>query len=98
MESKLADSEAKKARLKEQVAAASVGREESEEREQLLRALQEKRQLRKKLTDELEKYKSCDPERMKELRKYVTVSELLDTMYHGVCKCTGTLTCKLKAE
>ena len=51
------------------MAAASVGREESEEREQLLKALEEKTQLRKKLEAELEKYKSCDPERMKELRK-----------------------------
>lgn len=61
--------------------AASVGREESEERDQLLGALQEKTQLRKRLADELEKYKSCDPERMKELCKHVTVSVLLDTVY-----------------
>lgn len=48
---------------------ASQGREESEEREQLLKSLEVKSALKKKLSAELEKYKSCDPERMKELRK-----------------------------
>ena len=50
--------------------AASVGREESEEREHLLKSLEEKTKLKKKLAAELEQYKSCDPERMKELRKF----------------------------
>ena len=52
------------------MSAASVGREESKEREQLLQSLQEKMQLRQKMAAELEKYKACDPDRMKELRKY----------------------------
>ena len=70
LEGKLAEYESKKARLEEQVAAASVGREEGTEREQLLHSLKEKTEERQKLAAELEKYKACDPERMKELRKY----------------------------
>lgn len=70
LESKLAEYESKKARLEEQVAEASVGREEGKEREQLLHSLQEKTGERQKLMAELEKYKACDPERMKELRKH----------------------------
>ena len=70
LEGKLAEYESKKARLEEQVAAASVGREEGTEREQLLHSLKEKTGERQKLTAELEKYKACDPERMKELCKY----------------------------
>ena len=50
------------------MASAGMGREESEEREQLLKSLAEKTALKKKLEAELEKYKSCDPERIKELR------------------------------
>ena len=71
LESKLAEYESKKARLEEHVAAASVGREESEERQQLLHSLKEKTGQRQKLAAELEKYKACDPDRMKELRKYI---------------------------
>ena len=66
---KLAESERKKAHLEEQVAAAKVGREDSEERAQLLRALQEKSAQRQRLDSELERYKACDPQRLRELRR-----------------------------
>ena len=71
LESKTAEYESKKAHLEEQVASASVGREESKEREQLLHSLQEKTEERQKMVAELDKYKACDPDRMKELRKYI---------------------------
>ena len=46
-------------------------REESDEREQLLHSLKDKTEQRQKLAAELEKYKACDPDRMKELRKHI---------------------------
>lgn len=77
LESKIAEYESKKAHLEEQVASASLGREESKEREQLLHSLQEKTEERQKMAAELEKYKACDPDRMKELRKYNILCTLL---------------------
>ena len=87
LESKFAESESKKARLKDQVSVASVGREESKEREQLLKSFEEKNQLKRKLAAELEKYKSCDPERLKELSKHIihnVAALLLPTTFLGV--------------
>ena len=82
LESKLAEYESRKSRLDEEVVSASVGREESEERDRLLHTLQEKSQLREKLAAELEKYKACDPDRMKELCKYVCLVPCQHTHTH----------------
>lgn len=46
-----------------------VGREESEERSRVLAALEKKQGQRKSLAVELEQYKSCDPQTLKELRE-----------------------------
>ena len=46
---------------------AQVGREETEERTTTLEALEKKRADKLKLSQELEKYRSCDPQTLKEL-------------------------------
>ena len=67
--------ETKKSHLSQKIAEAQVGREESSERTELLKMLAEKREQKKRLEAELEKYKACDPERMKELQTEATVAK-----------------------
>lgn len=59
----------KKAFFTEELAKARIGREETEERSSLLVALQERQTDRKKLILELEQYRACDPQRLKELSR-----------------------------
>lgn len=55
--------------LSQELAHAEIGREESQGRTESLLALEKKQVQKVKLAQELEQYRSCDPQRLKELRK-----------------------------
>lgn len=59
----------KKVHLLSELSLVEVGREECEERSRVLAALEKKQGQRKILATELEQYKSCDPQTLKELRE-----------------------------
>ena len=67
LEEKLAEAKQKKASLSEQVVQAQVGREETEKRSALLLELEKMKMQKLQLAKELEQYKSCDPQTLKEL-------------------------------
>lgn len=75
LEEKLQELKRKKDDLSSELSLVEKGREESEERSALLEALQKKQSQRKVLTTELEQYKSCDPQTLKELREGTTVAK-----------------------
>lgn len=60
--------------LEKELELAQMGREKSEERMQLLKALEEKKAMKNALGNELEQYKACDPETLKELRQQTQVA------------------------
>ncbi|KAJ3086179.1 Meiotic nuclear division protein 1 [Quaeritorhiza haematococci] len=61
LESEAAKLKAKKAELEAGIAKAQAGREESDERNQLLQELAKSEQLKKVNVAELQKYRDCDP-------------------------------------
>ena len=69
LEEKLDEVKQKKIHLSSELARVQVGREESEQRSKVLTALDEKQAQKEKLAKELEQYKSCDPQTLKELRE-----------------------------
>ncbi|XP_065893401.1 meiotic nuclear division protein 1 homolog [Dysidea avara] len=70
----LVHSEKKIAALDGDIKSASEGREDSADRLALLTKLEDVTSRRQQLSTELEKYKNCDPERLKEIRKETTVA------------------------
>lgn len=68
LDEKLKEARLKKSRFSAELAQVQVGREETEERSTLLVALNKKQAQKVILGKELEKYKSCDPQRLQELR------------------------------
>lgn len=69
LEEKLTEVRLKKAQLSKEVAEAQVGREDNDERSALLLELEKKQAQKIQLARELEEYKSCDPQTLKELSK-----------------------------
>ena len=76
--------ETKRAHLSQRISEAQVGREESSERTELLQNLAERKEQKKKLEAELEKYKACDPERMKQLQSETTVAKEAANRWTGM--------------
>ena len=74
LEKQLSDLETKRSRLTDKIAEAQVGREESVERTQLLKKLEAGKEEKKQLAAELESHRTCDPERIKELRGETVVA------------------------
>ncbi|XP_065893128.1 meiotic nuclear division protein 1 homolog [Dysidea avara] len=70
----LVHSEKKIAALDGDIKSASEGREDSTDRLAMLTKLEDVTSRRQQLSTELEKYKNCDPERLKEIRKETTVA------------------------
>jgi predicted nucleic acid-binding Zn-ribbon protein len=70
LEDKLEEVKQKKGQLSSEISEVEVGREESEERSAVLTALHAKQAQRVQLAKELEQYKSCDPQTLKELREF----------------------------
>lgn len=67
LEEKLNEVKQKKVLLSDDLVKTQIGREETEERAVLLLKLEKKQADKNKLAKELEQYKSCDPQRLKEL-------------------------------
>lgn len=63
----MAEVQQKKAHLSEEVIQAQVGREETDKRTDLLSELEKMKTQKLQLAKELEQYKSCDPQTLKEL-------------------------------
>ena len=74
LKGKLVQSQQKRAALGDEVATAKALRTTSDGREELLKELEKKKALHQKLSAELERYKSCDPERVEELRQQAKVA------------------------
>lgn len=74
LENKLSEARKKLKNLKSMVEKAQCGREDSEDRTQLLEELQENEEKLKKLKDEVEKYRDCDPEVLEEVKRQTHVS------------------------
>ncbi|XP_064392149.1 meiotic nuclear division protein 1 homolog [Halichondria panicea] len=75
LEKQLSDLETKRSVLTDKIAEAQVGREESDERTQLLKQLEAGKEEKKQLAAELESHRTCDPERIKELRGETAVAK-----------------------
>ena len=75
LEKQLSDLETKRSVLTDKIAEAQVGREESDERTQLLKQLEAGKEEKKQLAAELESHRTCDPERIKELRGETVVAK-----------------------
>ena len=60
--------------LDQMIAEAHVGREEGEDRTQVLAELTELRNRREVLRAELQKYRDCDPELLEELKQEIKMS------------------------
>lgn len=97
LEEKLDEIKQKKLHLSSELSRVQVGREESEERSGLLTALGERQAQRIKLAKELEQYKSCDPQTLRELREYMVSHCELVTRF-GVCTGEGTTVAKEAAN
>ena len=69
LEEKLSGAVKEKTRLSQELAHAQIGREETQDRAESLLALEKKQVQKVKLVRELEQYRSCDPQRLKELRE-----------------------------
>lgn len=74
LQEQLSESERKRQSMEEQVQTASVGREESDERNGLLKSLQERQSLKKRLVNELSQYKDCDPATITNIREQTRVA------------------------
>ena len=83
LEVKLRETESKKTHLSKKITEAQVGREDSKERTELLSKLEEKKTVVKKLHTELDKYKACDPERMKQLKAESVVAKEATNRWTG---------------
>ncbi|XP_033747912.1 meiotic nuclear division protein 1 homolog isoform X1 [Pecten maximus] len=72
--SQLEDLESKKLALTTSVSKAKVGKEDNEDRSELLAALAERREEKSRLMSELELYRECDPEVLQEVQNQTTVA------------------------
>lgn len=70
LEEKLAEVKQRQARLTEEVAQAQVGREDTDKRAALLSELDKKQECKVQLGKELEQYRCCDPQALKELSEW----------------------------
>lgn len=57
--------------LEEQIVEAQAGREDSEERKEILKELAENKVILKDLKSQIEKYKDCDPEVLEQVKKQI---------------------------
>jgi len=69
LETKLAEMEKKKLRLVESVEKAQVGKEDTDEREEIMEELTKKRAEKEAILKELEKYRECDPEVLEKIKE-----------------------------
>ncbi|KAK3781657.1 hypothetical protein RRG08_043569 [Elysia crispata] len=69
LESKLTDLEKKKKTVSEALAKAKEGKEESEERNEVLEELEKRQTEKASIEAELEKFKECDPEVLEAVKK-----------------------------
>lgn len=83
LEGKVKETESKKAHLSKKITEAQVGREDSKERTELLSKLEAKKKVVKNLHTELDKYKACDPERMKQLKTESAVAREATNRWTG---------------
>ncbi|XP_038059612.1 meiotic nuclear division protein 1 homolog [Patiria miniata] len=70
----LDESEKKRAATKKLIAKATVGKEDTDDRTELLSTLAEQEQENSRLKAELEKYRECDPEVLEEVKKQTLVA------------------------
>ncbi|XP_069023118.1 meiotic nuclear division protein 1 homolog [Embiotoca jacksoni] len=75
LQKQISDSKQRKTSLQKVVKKAQVGREDTKERSALLKELQALRGERTQLQAELEKYRECDPEVVKETKKSNVVAK-----------------------
>lgn len=71
----LQESEKKRKMMKQAVGKASVGRESTDNREEILKKLSEKEALHSKLQAELEMYKEIDPEVLDQIKQQTVVAQ-----------------------
>ncbi|CAI8029570.1 Meiotic nuclear division protein 1 homolog [Geodia barretti] len=74
LQRQLAEGERKRQSLEQEIKTASVGREKSDEREELLKSLREKQGLKKRLADELSQYRDCDPAAITHMREQTRIA------------------------
>ncbi|XP_059149140.1 meiotic nuclear division protein 1 homolog isoform X2 [Physella acuta] len=68
LENKLKELEAKKQQLVATVEKSKEGKEDTDEREEVLEELSKRQQEKKQILEELEKYKECDPEVLEQMK------------------------------
>lgn len=69
LNNKVDEARKKAKKLEEQVAGAQSGREDSDERNEILKELAENKIILKDLKSKIEKFKDCDPEVLEQVRK-----------------------------
>ena len=74
LEPKIEETEKKLGSLDQMITEAQVGREEGEDRTQVLAELTELRNRREVLRAEIQKYRDCDPELLEELKQEIKMS------------------------
>lgn len=84
LDERLEEIEQKKIHLSEELSQVQIGREESEERLGVLSALEKKRAQKIMFVKELEQYKSCDPQTLKELREGTAVAVEAANRWTGI--------------
>ncbi|XP_064612721.1 meiotic nuclear division protein 1 homolog [Liolophura sinensis] len=72
---KIEESKKKQKSVTEMVAKAKVGREENEERSEVLSMLRKREDEKKQLLAELERYKECDPEVLEEMKQETKIAK-----------------------
>ncbi|XP_061408505.1 meiotic nuclear division protein 1 homolog [Lethenteron reissneri] len=75
LEAQLKEGEVRRHGLQESVVRATAGREDTEERTELLQELARLRSCKEKLQAELDKHRECDPEVISDLRKENEISK-----------------------
>ena len=87
LEAQLAQTRQKRRSLETQLAEAGRGREEGEERSQLLQQLADSERRRAELDAEVAKYRDCDPEALEALRREsATATEAANRWTDNVCQ------------
>ncbi|XP_060573242.1 meiotic nuclear division protein 1 homolog [Ruditapes philippinarum] len=75
LEARLADAESKKLNLMDAVEKAKVGKEESDDRDEILSRLSEMQGEKTQMEAELERYRECDPDVIEELKQETKIAK-----------------------
>ncbi|XP_060597711.1 meiotic nuclear division protein 1 homolog [Ruditapes philippinarum] len=75
LEARLADAESKKLNLMDAVEKAKVGKEESDDRDEILSRLSEMQGEKTRMEAELERYRECDPDVIEELKQETKIAK-----------------------